>query len=203
VELSTDHRAVDAAEGAGHRRVDRLDGHLLEHLPGDVLGPERLPDLRVVRHDHRGRAVAPRQPAVGRERDDAAAVVVGDVLAEVPDRPVVGLGVVVEGHLLDPVVEKGCVLGDERLDALAGRPFDEPRVGQQRGLRVERPTVDPAVEHGRAEPGDREEGVRHVRRVRERWGHEVHARIVRSRREVGQPGGRHLLIGGLGDEDGP
>jgi hypothetical protein len=43
--------------------------------------------------------------------------VVEDVLAEVPHRPVVGLGVEVERDLLDAPAEVRDVLGDERLDA--------------------------------------------------------------------------------------
>ena len=87
--------------------------------------------------------------------DDDAVLEVGDVLAEVPDGPVVGLGVEVVGDLLDAPVEIGDVLGDERLDPLA-LPLDDPGVGQQRDLGPERLAVDLAEHQDRvllARPG--------------------------------------------------
>ena len=68
--------------------------------------------------------------------------VVEDVLAEVPDRAVVGLRVVVERDLLDAAVEIRDVLRDERLDAWPRAPLDDPRVGQERRLGLERLAVD-------------------------------------------------------------
>ena len=77
------------------------------------------PDLGIGGHDHLDRPFPARQPAAEGAVDEAVAVVVVDVLAEVPDRAVVGLGVVVERDLFDPPVDVGGVLGDAGLDLLA------------------------------------------------------------------------------------
>ena len=98
--------------------ADRLDGDLLERDAGDVLGPEHVADL-----GSPGMIICagPSLPAsqVPSLVDDDAVLEVGDVLAEVPDRSVVGLRVEVVGDLLDAPVEVGGVLRDQRLDPLA------------------------------------------------------------------------------------
>ena len=58
-----------------------------------------------------GRAVLAGEPGAVGVGDDAV-LVVEDVLAEVPDRAVVGLGVAVERHLVDAPVQVGDVLRD-------------------------------------------------------------------------------------------
>src|SRR5215218_4148403 len=47
VELLADHRPLDGAGRAWNRLVERLHGDLFEDHAGDVLGPERVAELRV------------------------------------------------------------------------------------------------------------------------------------------------------------
>jgi len=99
VELARHHRALHGPGRAADGLVGGLDLDLFEGDGGDVLGPVDVADLGIGRHDHLGRPFPARQPAAERAVDEAGAVVVVDVLAEVPDRAVVGLGVVVERGL--------------------------------------------------------------------------------------------------------
>jgi len=96
-------------------------------------------------HDHRRGPLLARQPRARGVGHDTVPVVV-DVLAEVPDRAVVGLRIEVQSDLLDAPVEVGEVLRDERPDALARAPLDDPRVGEKRRLGPKRLAVDRAVQ---------------------------------------------------------
>jgi hypothetical protein len=125
-------------------------------------------------------------------------VVIEDVLAEIPDRPVVRLGVVVERDLLDLPVEERGVLRNERLDLMARGPLERPRVGQQRSLGVKWLAVDRAVEDRRPDLADREERVGDVRGMREGRCREVDPLTVGRERELGQPGSLQLARCRLG-----
>jgi hypothetical protein len=138
-----------------------------------------------------------------REIADGAVGVVEDVLAEVPDGAVGGLGVEVERDLLDAPVQIGDVLGDERLDALARAPFDDPGAGQERGLGPERLPGDRAVQDDRVELADREERVGDPGGVGEGSRDQVDPAPLGRQRELVQPGrlqvGRGRLRDPLGD----
>jgi len=83
-------------------------------------------------HDHGGRSVDAGEP--GSLGIGHAAVLVGErVLAEVPDRSVVGLGVVVDGDSKMPPVEIGNELGFARLYVLPV-PADGSRLVEQGGF---------------------------------------------------------------------
>jgi hypothetical protein len=118
VELLRDHRSVDRAGRALDGLADGLDDDLFEDEARDVLRSVDLPDLRVSGHDHGGLAVDAGEP--GSLGVGHTAVLVGErVLAEVPDRSVVALGVVVDGDLEDAPVEIGNELRLARLHVLA------------------------------------------------------------------------------------
>ena len=65
--------------------------------------------------------------------DGAVLAVVVDLLAEIPDRSVIGLRVEVERDLEDAAATIGDVLRHDRLDLVAV-DLDHPRLGQQRDL---------------------------------------------------------------------
>ena len=103
VQLVDDERAVHGPERPVDRLVDRLDRDFFEHDVGRVLRPVHVTDLGLSGHDHGGRPVAACEPgAFG--RGHVAVGVVEHVLAEVPDRAVVGLRVPVERDLRDVTV---------------------------------------------------------------------------------------------------
>ena len=118
VELLDHDRAGDGTVRAVDGEAGRLDGDFLEDEAGDVLGPVDVADLRVGRHDHRRRSVPAGEPGAGGVGEDAV-IVVEHVLAEVEDRSVVGLAVLVERHLRQAAVEEGDELRLERLDLAA------------------------------------------------------------------------------------
>ena len=189
--LLDDDPALDGTERPVDSLAGRLDHDLLEDEPGDVLGPIDVADLRVAGHDHRGRTVDPGVPgSVG--IGDGAIGEVEDVLAEVPDRSVIGLGIEVVGDLLDAPVEEGVVLRDDGLDLLA-LPLDHLRPRQDRDLRAERLVLDRADEQVRGLKGNREERIRDLGRVGERRHREVDPFVLRRQRKLVQAGGRELL----------
>ena len=152
-------------------------------------------------HDHLGGPVPAGEPgARGGGVDEAlCAAVVEHVLAEVPNRPIVGLGVEVQRDLLDAPVDEGHVLRDPRLDPLVLAPLDHPRLRQQRGLRVERLALDPAAEDHRAQVVDGEERVGDLGGIRERRRRDVDPFALGRHRELVQVGRRQLGLRRLRD----
>ena len=69
--------------------------------------------------------------------DGAVVAVVVDLLAEIPDRSVIGLRVEVERDLDDAAAAIGNVLRHDRLDRVAV-DLDHPCLGQQRDLDAQR-----------------------------------------------------------------
>ncbi len=143
--------------------------NLLEHESGNVLGPVDVTDLGVGGHDHAARAVAAGQPGAVVVLDGTV-LVVGHVLAEVPDGAVVGLGEVVGRHLEDLAVAVGHELRHHGLD-VGAVPADHAGLVEQRDLVAERDIAFGAELHRLLDGGDREERVGDVRRVRERRDH--------------------------------
>jgi hypothetical protein len=202
VDLQAHHPARDRTRGAVERLVDLRDVDLFEGIPGDVLGPVHVADLRVRRHNHREWTIDACLPgALGRE-DEAIDLVIEDGLPQVPHRPVVGLRVEVDRGLLQAAVEEGHVLRDQHAHALTGRPFDDLRERQERGLGVEDLAVDVSVEDRGIEIGDREQRVGHRGGVRERRGHEVATRGIRCQRKITETCGVELRLGRLRDRGG-
>ena len=154
--LGADHRTRDQAARPIHGEVEGLDG-LLEHEVGDVLGPVGLPDLGIGGHDHARRPVLTGDPCAVGVGDDPV-LVVEDVLAEVPDVAGVVLRIPVERHLVDPPVEIGDELRDQRLDLLAVH-VDDLGLGQQHGLDPQRIALVVAQQDGRMKVADREQRV--------------------------------------------
>ena len=95
--------------GPLHCLVGLDHGELFEHDADDVLDPEDVAQLGLCRHHHGGRAVPSGEPRPLGEVG-VCRLVVDDVLTEVPDRPVVCLGVPIQRHLGDLAVEVGDVL---------------------------------------------------------------------------------------------
>ena len=149
MQLLGDDCALDRASRAVHGVADRLDGHLLEDDADHVLGAEHVAGPGIGGHDHRPRTVPAREPGALCDRHRAVAVV-EHVLAEVPDRSVVSLGVAVERNLVEASVEVGGVLGEHDLDLLAA-PGHSLGAGQKRGLRSERLAVHLPEQHDRVE----------------------------------------------------
>ena len=162
--------------------LDGSHGDLFEHDPGGVLGSVDVTHLRIRRHDHRGRPILAGEPRPLGD-DDRAVPEIEDVLAEVPDGPVVGLGVQVERDLGDPSPEEGVVLRNGHLDLLTV-PVDDPRLGEQRDLGPERFAIDVPEEQDRLLLRDREQGVGDVRGVGERGHRGVDPLALRSEGEV-------------------
>ena len=142
-------------------------------IPGAFSVRYTSPTFGVGGHDHRGRALAAGEPRPLRDGDGAVAVI-EDVLAQVPDRSVVGLRVPVERDLLEATVEIGHVLGDEHGDLLAV-PRHGPRAGQERRLGPKGLVVDVAEQKRGMEPADREQRVGDRRGVREGGPDEIHS----------------------------
>jgi hypothetical protein len=187
VELAADHRAPDRPEWAVDGLIHGAHRHLLEGDRGEVLGPVHLAGVWRGGHDHRRRAVRAREPGTQVAVDQPRLVVVEHRLAEVPDRPVIRLRVVVECGLLDAAVEKGEVLGDQRPDPHA--PHSNARVsGREGGLGVERLAFDLGAEDGRVKVADREQRVCDRGRIRERGQGEVEALAPRRNRKLLQAG---------------
>ena len=203
MELTGDHRALDRARGTVHGLVDPLDRHLLEGDPGDVLGTVHVADLGVGGHDHLGGAIPSGEPGARGAVDEALRVaVVVHVLAEVPHRPVVGLGVVVDRDLLDAPVDVGHVLRDADLHPLTLAPLDHPRLRQQSGLGVERLALDLAAEDHRLQVADREQRVGDLGGIRERRRRDVEPLAVGRHRELVQIRRRQLGLARLRDRFG-
>jgi hypothetical protein len=171
--------------GPGRRCPGGRRRHLLEDQLGDVLGPVDLTGAGVGGHDHARRPIPARQPgAVGVGYHPV--LVVDDVLAEVPDRPVIGLGIRVQGHLEDAPAGVGDVLVD------AGRhrpavPVDRPGPGKQHDLGPERLAVHRAELEGLGHLGHREQRVGDLGR-REHGRGLTHSAAAAARVEVGTAG---------------
>ena len=149
VELLAHDCSLHRAMRAGDRPANGLHGDLLEDDARHVLGPEDVAEAGVRGHDHRRGTLPAGEPrALGSDR--VSVQVVDHVLAQVPDRSIVGLGVAVASHLLQAAVTPGHVLREQHLDATAV-PGDGPDIGQQRGLGAKRTSFLAPEEHGRAQ----------------------------------------------------
>ena len=104
MQLADLNRAGNRAERPGLRLIGLQDLDFLEHGGIDVLDPIDIPDRRMGRHDHRDRPILAGEPGAVRV-DDFTVLVVGHVLAEIPDGAIIVLAVPVNRGLVDSPVE--------------------------------------------------------------------------------------------------
>ena len=167
-------------DGAGDRAGRTVDGQahcgdrdFLEHHGTVVLGSVDITHLRRGGHDHRRGGIDARLPRSFLVLDNAV-FIIEHVFAEVPHRTVVRLRVPVERDFLDTPVEERHELRFVGLYRLS-IDCDGLRGGQECRLDAERQSVFTAEEHGGVQPGNREEWIGDVARVRKHRRHEVDA----------------------------